>query len=156
MTPWFSTKYFDTWAYKETLLKSFFHFFYSFHISLVHYTGLWAHTWWAPFSDGDAFGSWECRKALGCDGLLLRGDPLTHIAIRVWREAYFNSWDKWEFLSISCSRREPELLSFNLVLLDENENFFFSISGFETRTRIEIETILARIFKNYIYCSFID
>ena len=40
---------------------------------------------------------------------------------------------------------------------DENENlFFFSISGFETRTRIEIETILARIFENYIYRSFID
>ena len=34
--------------------------------------------------------------------------------------------------------------------------FLFSISGFETRTRIEIKTILTRIFGNYIYCLFID
>ena len=56
----------------------------------------------------------------------------------VWREAYFNSRDGNEIfiLSISCSRRE--FPSLNLVLRDENENFFFSISGFETRTRIEI------------------
>ena len=39
---------------------------------------------------------------------------------------------------------------------DENENFFLSISCFETRTRIEIETTLARIFENLICCSFID
>jgi len=54
------------------------------------------------------------------------------------------------------------------VLRDENENFFsqsrasrqereflFAISDIETRTRIEIETILASIFGNYIYYLFI-
>ena len=82
-------------------------------------------------------------------------------------------------LSISCSRREREFLFLNLVFRDKNNNFFqshalnknfflsgpcfetrmgifHSIPGFETRTRIEIETILARIFENYIYRSFID
>ena len=64
--------------------------------------------------------------------------------LRVWRESYFNSRDGNEnfFLLISCSRQERE--------------FHLSISGFETRTRIEIETILARIFGNSIYCLFID
>ena len=57
-------------------------------------------------------------------------------------------------LLISCSRWEREFIFLNLVLRDEN--FIFLISGFETRTRIEIETILARIFGNYIVCFFID
>ena len=89
----------------------------------------------------------------------------------VWREAYFNSRDGNEnfFLSISCSRREREFLSFNLMFETgtrisfsqsrasrREREFHFSISGFETRTRIEIETILARIFGNYIFCFFID
>ena len=34
--------------------------------------------------------------------------------------------------------------------------FLLSISDIETGTRIEIETILARIFGNYIFCFFID
>ena len=89
----------------------------------------------------------------------------------VWREAYFNSRDGNEnfFLSISCSRREREFLSFNLMFETgtrisfsqsrasrREREFHLSISGFETRTRIEIETILARIFGNYIFCFFID
>ena len=48
-------------------------------------------------------------------------------------------------------------ISFPQPLASRREGeFHFSISGFETRTRIEIETILARIFGNYIYCLFID
>ena len=85
---------------------------------------------------------------------------LSKLHSSVWREAYSNSRDGNEkfYISISCSRREWEFLSLNLVLRDENENFifqsrasrrerefYFSISGFETRTRIEIRTILARI-----------
>ena len=56
----------------------------------------------------------------------------------VWREAFFNSRDGNEncFRLISCSRREREFLSLNLVLRDKNENFFLLISCFETRTRI--------------------
>ena len=75
-----------------------------------------------------------------------------------WREAYFNSREGNEnfFLSISCSRQERQFLSLNLVLRDANENFFFSISGFETRARIEIETILARIFKELHYFLFVN
>ena len=67
------------------------------------------------------------------------------------------------------SRREREFLSFNLMFktgtrisfpqyhtLRREREFHFSISGFEKRSRIEIETIFARIFGNYIYCWFID
>ena len=61
------------------------------------------------------------------------------------------------------SRREQEFLSFNFIFQDENENFFLSISSSERRAKlsffnlrlrdeneIEIKTILARIFENYI------
>ena len=96
---------------------------------------------------------------------------LLMVKTSVWREAYFNSRDGNEnfFLSISCSRREREFLSFNLMFETgtrisfsqsrasrREREFHFSISGFETRTRIEIETILARIFGNYIYCLLND
>ena len=46
-------------------------------------------------------------------------------------------------------------LNENLIFWDENEKFFLLISCFETRTRIEIETILARIFGKNIYWLFI-
>ena len=39
---------------------------------------------------------------------------------------------------------------------DENENLLLSISGLETRTRIKIKTILARMFENTICCLFLD
>ena len=39
---------------------------------------------------------------------------------------------------------------------DENENFVFSISGFETRTWNKIETILRRIFENATFNLFLD
>ena len=65
------------------------------------------------------------------------------------------------------SRLEREFLSFNLMFktgtrisfpqyLTSRRVFHFSISGFETRSKIEIETIFARIFGNYIFCLFID
>ena len=45
------------------------------------------------------------------------------------RISFFQSQDRDGnenfFLSISCSRREREFLSLNLVLRDENESFFF-------------------------------
>ena len=65
------------------------------------------------------------------------------------------------------SRRTREFLSFNLMFETRTRisfsqsrasgrEFLFSISDIETRTRIELETILARIFGNYIFCLFID
>ena len=47
----------------------------------------------------------------------------------VWRQALFNFRDEKEnfFPSVSCSRREWEFLSFNLVFRDKNENFFLSV-----------------------------
>ena len=55
------------------------------------------------------------------------------------------------FCQFRVLRREQEFLSFSLVLQDKNENFFFfSITGFDTRTRNEIKTILARILGNVI------
>ena len=77
-------------------------------------------------------------------------------SIIVWGEAYFNSRDGNEnfFLSISCSRRE--FLSLNLVLQDENENFFFQPQASRQERESSFETILARIFGNYICCLFFD
>ena len=40
------------------------------------------------------------------------------------------------FFQSHASRRDRDFLSFNLVLRDEHENFFLSISCFETSTRI--------------------
>ena len=70
---------------------------------------------------------------------------------------------------ISILETGTRISFFQFHVRDENENIFLSIScfetstrilflisGFETRTRIEIKTILARIFGNYIYCLFID
>ena len=39
---------------------------------------------------------------------------------------------------------------------DKNANFFLPVSWFETRTSIEIKTILAIISENEICCSFLD
>ena len=67
------------------------------------------------------------------------------------------------------SRREREFLHFNLMFETgtrisfsqsrasrREREFHFPISRIETRTKIEIETILARIFRNSINCLFID
>ena len=58
--------------------------------------------------------------------------------ISVQREPYFNFRDGIEniCLSISCPRRDREFLSSSLMLRDEIEIFFLSISCFETRSRI--------------------
>ena len=68
-------------------------------------------------------------------------------------------------------RRKQDFLSFNLMYETrrgivfsqsrasrQEREFLFSISGFEARTRIEIETILARIFgkKTFIDCLLTD
>ena len=84
-----------------------------------------------------------------------------------WQEAYFNFRNKSENFSF-----------FNLVFWDENYNFFFSVSCFETRvsffqswiwdekkfflsilglevrTRIKIKTILTRVFKHEKFAFF--
>ena len=67
------------------------------------------------------------------------------------------------------SRRDREFLTLNLRLRDETEknviqsqasrrdrDLLSSISDFETRTRIEIKTILARIHENLICCLCLD
>ena len=54
----------------------------------------------------------------------------------------FETGTRISFSQSCASRRERE--------------FLLAISDIETRTRIEIETILARIFENYIYCLFND
>ena len=71
--------------------------------------------------------SWKSVKVFCIDWSSLRYEALIYDGYpynRVWREAYFNSWDGNEnfCLSISCSRHEREFLSLNLVLRDENEN----------------------------------
>ena len=48
----------------------------------------------------------------------------------------FETRTRISFSHSRASRREREFLSLNLVLRDEKENFFLSISCFETRTRI--------------------
>ena len=64
----------------------------------------------------------------------------------------WTGWYLWQEAFFKLSRRE--FLSFNFVFRDENANFFLSISGFETRMRIEIKTILARFFKNAVFACF--
>ena len=49
-------------------------------------------------------------------------------------------------------RWEREFLFFDLMFRDKN--FFLSILGFDTRRRIEIKTISARMFKNAIFACF--
>ena len=50
------------------------------------------------------------------------------------------------------SRWEREFLFFDLMFRDKN--FFLSILGFDTRRRIEIKTISARMFENAIFACF--
>ena len=72
----------------------------------------------------------------------------------VLREDFFNIWIS--FFQSRASRREQECLSLNLVLREESENFCLSVFCFQTRTGIEIKTILARIFENEICYLFLD
>ena len=66
---------------------------------------------------------------------------------------------------IQLSRRERECFPFNLLFemttrmsffqsraTRREQEFPFSISGFETRMGIEIVPLLARIFQNHIFC----
>ena len=117
-------------------------------------------------------------------GSLTMETPSSALAtLRASRRTFSSSSQSIARGLFQLSRRDPELLPFSLMLRDEIENFFLSVSCFETRsrissfqshasreerdyllsisdietrTRIEIETILARIFENYIYCLFND
>ena len=60
------------------------------------------------------------------------------------------------FRSVSCFETRSRISSFQSHASRREREFILSISDIETRTRIEIETILARIFGNYIYCLFND
>ena len=50
-------------------------------------------------------------------------------------------------------RQEQKCVDFILVFGDENKTLVFSISGFETKTSINMKTILTRIFKYFLAFS---
>ena len=56
----------------------------------------------------------------------------------------------------STLETRSRISSFQSHASRREREFLLSISDIETRTRIEIETILARIFENYIYSLFND
>ena len=75
----------------------------------------------------------------------------------VTRSLFQFSRRKWEFLSFNLMIETRMRISFSQSRASRREREFrFPISGFETRTRIEIKTILARSFGNYFYCLNFD
>ena len=94
---------------------------------------------------------------------------LEHSSESMFRNKRPKNKNKNDSYSISHIKTRREFLTLNLRLRDETEknviqsqasrrdrDLLFSISDFETRTRIEIKTILVRILENLICCLCLD
>ena len=102
---------------------------------------------WSPYHKSMHSGT--LRRAGKVFTRPFKGRP--EASVQLWisdqREAYF-IFREQEFVSINLNLMfwDESTNFFQSCVGDENENFFLSMSSFETRTRIKIKTILARFF----------